>query len=87
MVEVTDDKGQVVPDAEMPIKFSISGAGEIAGVGNGNPTDMTSFQQHGRKTWRGKCLVIVRPNGKSGNITLKATAAGLEAAQIVISAK
>jgi beta-galactosidase len=84
MVEITDDKGQVVPNAEIPIQFSISGTGEIAGVGNASPTDMESFQRPERKTWRGKCLAIVRPTGKSGTITLKASANGLTPAQLVI---
>jgi beta-galactosidase len=84
MVEVVDDKGQVVPNAEVPIQFAVSGGGEIAGVGSGNPTDVASFQRPERKTWRGKCLVIVRPNGKRGMITLKATADSLTPAQVNI---
>ncbi|MEP7110835.1 MAG: glycoside hydrolase family 2 TIM barrel-domain containing protein [Ferruginibacter sp.] len=84
MVEITDEKGQVVPDDEIPIQFSISGAGEIAGVGNASPTDMASFKQPKRKTVNGKCLAIVRPTGNIGMITLKATAYGLRPAQIVI---
>lgn len=85
MVEVTDDKGQIVPYAEIPISFYISGEGELAGVGNGSPTDVASFRRPERKTWRGKCLAIVRPTGKNGAITLKATAIGLAPAQIVIN--
>lgn len=87
MVEVTDDKGQVVPNAEILIQFAISGAGEIAGVGNASPTELASFQQPQRKTVNGKCLVIVRPTGKIGTITLKATANGLTPAQIAVSAQ
>jgi len=87
MVEVTDDKGKVVPNAEIPVEFSISGAGEIAGVGNGSPTELASFQQPQRKTWRGRCLVIVRPKGNAGAITLKAAADGLTSAQINITTR
>lgn len=84
-VEVTDDLGQVVPTAELPIHFTISGAGEIAGVGNASPTDMASFQRPERKTVGGKCLAIVRPRGQRGTITLTATASGLPPAQVVIT--
>lgn len=87
MVEVTDERGQLVPNAELPIQFSISGAGQIAGVGSGNPTDVASFQRPEHKTWRGKCLVIVRPTGKAGSISLQATANGLTAARVVLSTK
>ncbi|MEO6733839.1 MAG: glycoside hydrolase family 2 TIM barrel-domain containing protein [Ferruginibacter sp.] len=84
MVEVTDEKGQVVPNAKIPILFSISGAGEIAAVGNGSPTEMASYQQPKRNTWNGKCLAIVRPTGKAGTINLKTTAVGLTLAQVTI---
>jgi beta-galactosidase len=87
MVEIRDDNGNLVPDAEVQVNFSISGSGEIAAVGNGNPTDMASFQNPERKTWRGNCLVIVRPNSNTGNITLKASAVELKPAQIIISTK
>jgi beta-galactosidase len=85
MVEVIDDKGQLVPNAEIPIQFSISGAGEIAGVGNTSPTELASFKRPERKTVNGKCLAIIRSTGKIGTITLKATANGLKPAQIVIT--
>jgi beta-galactosidase len=77
MVEVVDDNGQVVPVADIPVQFFISGAGEIAAVGNADPADLSSFQKPERKTFRGKCLVIVRPTGRKGTINLKATADGL----------
>lgn len=86
-VEVVDEKGAVVPTTDdMEISFELTGAGRIAGVGNGNPADLSSFQQNHKKVFQGKGLVIIRPNGKSGTILLKATANGLVPAQIVISA-
>ncbi|MEO6733833.1 MAG: glycoside hydrolase family 2 TIM barrel-domain containing protein [Ferruginibacter sp.] len=85
--EVIDANGRVVPNVELPLHFSINGSGEIAATGNANPSGMASMQQPQHKTFRGKCLVIVRPKGKSGSITLKATATGLAPAQIVISTK
>ncbi len=84
MVEVVDEKGRVVPDAEIPVQFSIVGPGEIAGVANASPTEHASFQQPTRRTFDGKCLVIVRPNGKTGTIILKAAAAGFASAETTI---
>ena len=85
--EVIDAKGRVVPDAELPLHFSIGGNGEIIATGNADPAGMASMQQPQHKTFRGKCLVIVRPKGKSGSIILKAKTAGLAPAQVVISTK
>ena len=83
-VEIVDDKSNIVPNANVPVEFSINGAGELAGVGNANPSDMASFKQPKRNTFRGRCLVILRPKGNPGNITLEARSPGLQAAKVVI---
>jgi beta-galactosidase len=85
--EIIDEKGQLVPNASLPLHFSITGNGEIAATGNANPADMQSFQKPERKTFRGKCLIIVRPNGSAGRITLKAEGKGLAGGEIVINTK
>ena len=85
MVEILDAEGNVIPDDDKTlVNFEISGNGEIAGVGSGSPTDMSSFQQPSKKSWQGKCLAIIRPKGAPGNIVLNATAEGLKGAEIEI---
>lgn len=62
-----DAVGNVVPNAEnIDVSFTISGNGELAGVGNGNPTDISSFKQPKKKVFHGKALVIIRPTGAKG---------------------
>jgi beta-galactosidase len=75
---VVDEKGNVVPNANIPVLFTITGNGELAVIGNANPADMESFKQPGRNTFRGKCLLILRPKGKAGETILEANAEGLE---------
>ncbi len=88
MVEVVDDEGNVIPWADdVTIHFEISGQGKLAGVGNGNPADMASFQQPVRKTYMGKCLAIVRPGSAAGKITVKATSEGLKEESIDVTVK
>ena len=86
-VEVTDNHGERVPDADVPLQFEISGAGVLAGVGNANPTDMKSFQKPACTSFRGRCLVILRPLGPAGTIVLKATGTGLSPAIIAITTR
>ncbi len=83
-IEIVDDQDRVVPNAEMPIQFSVSGEGEIAAVGSANPADMSSFKGSSKKTWRGICLVILRPSGKEGKIILKAEGNGVGSGEIVV---
>ncbi len=81
-VEVLDAAGELVPDAVAPVSFRISGAGELAGVGSANPKDVDSFQRPRHRTYHGQCLVVLRPNGEAGVITLRAESPHLQAATI-----
>jgi beta-galactosidase len=84
--EIIDDKGNVIPSVEeLDIKFQLIGNATIAAVGNGNSSDMSSFQQDHKKVFQGKALAIIRPNGTKGKVVLKATAMGLKDAVIEIN--
>ncbi len=85
--EVLDENDHVIPDATIPVHFSISGKGKIVATGNANPSDMQSFHTPARTTFRGRCLVIVRPEMQAGSITLKAEAKGLASNNLVITTK
>ena len=79
-----DQAGELVPDAVVPVSFSISGAAELAAAGSANPKDVQSFRQLRPKTFHGRCLAIVRPKGAAGPATVRAQADGLPPASIVV---
>ena len=83
-LEVLDQAGELVPDAVIPVNFSISGAAELAAVGTANPKDVQSFRNLRPKTFHGRCLAIARSKGGAGAATIRAQADGLPAASIVI---
>jgi beta-galactosidase len=82
MVQVLDEAGRLVPDAVVPVSFAVTGAGEIAAVGNANPKDVASFRQPRRDTFHGVCAVVVRPIGKRGAIEVRAESPGLESTAV-----
>jgi beta-galactosidase len=77
-VKVLDKDGNLVPDSNALIEFSVAGAGSIAGTDNGYQADTVSLKSNKRKCWKGMALVIIRSSGKKGNITLRATGKGLQ---------
>ncbi|HSI07619.1 MAG TPA: glycoside hydrolase family 2 TIM barrel-domain containing protein [Rariglobus sp.] len=83
-VEVVDARGQRVPDAVISIRFSVSGAGELAGQASAVPNEPASFRTPVRKTFQGRALAILRPLGAPGTITLQAAADGFPAAEITV---
>jgi beta-galactosidase len=88
MAEVVDANGNIIPwSDDITINFEISGTGKLAGVGNGNPADMSSFQQPRKKAFHGICLAIIQPETTPGKISIRATAEGLKDASLVITTK
>jgi beta-galactosidase len=85
VAEVTDAAGNRLPGADDLVKFDVSGPGAIAGVGNANPMSTESYQLPQRKAWKGRCLAIVKAGSEAGTINIKASVAGLPAAQISIT--
>jgi beta-galactosidase len=86
-VEITDVQGNLIPDAAIPVAFTVSGVGEIAGSGNACPYDMESFNNPVCITYHGRALAILRPliDTKAGTITLRAEADGLVTGEINIT--
>lgn len=86
--EIVDSEGNIVPDADgIIVTFELKGRGKVAGVGSGNPADMSSFQQPRKKTWQGICLAIVRPETTPGKIYISAKAEGLKEGSLTIYAE
>jgi beta-galactosidase len=66
--------------------FQVRGAGSVAGVGNGNPSDHDPDQAHQRHAFNGLGMVVVRAGEKAGVIQLTATAPGLRPASLNLQA-
>lgn len=77
LVEAVDAKGNLCPLADTMIHFDVQGPATIAGVGNGNPMSFESFQSDHYKLFYGKAMLIIRTEGKSGDIRITAAAEGL----------
>lgn len=86
-VEILDKDGNLCPNADNLVKFEVEGSGFIAGVDNGSQTSMERFKDNKRKAFYGKCMLVVRNNGKAGRISVRAVAEGLKEAEAVIASK
>ncbi len=80
-VELTDDKGVVVPIGSDRISFTLEGAGELVAVGNGSANQMDSFADAAsHRLDNGRALVVVRRTGGTAPLKLTASAPGLRPA-------
>ncbi|HEY3412461.1 MAG TPA: beta-galactosidase GalA [Armatimonadota bacterium] len=83
-VDILDAKGRVVPTADNQVTFSVAGAAQVIGVGNGDPSSHESDKASARKAFNGHCMVIVQAGTKTGSFTVKASAPGLNTAATTI---
>lgn len=84
-VEVLDAKGRPVPRADDLVVFEVSGAADVIGVGNGNPTSHEPDVASQRKAFNGLCQAIVRTRrGVAGEVRVTASAKGLKASTVVL---
>lgn len=95
-VSAVDAKGRLVPVSNNMVHFDLRGAGKIIGVGNGDPSchepdrflDQMGTPPHWQRSlFNGYSQIIVQGTKVAGKITLKASAEGLEKAEVTINAR
>jgi beta-galactosidase len=91
-VEALDKEGRPVPTANNHIGFTVSGAGALIGVGNGDPNCQQSDKEPKRSLFNGLAQVILQSARQPGEIRIEAVKEGWEGseltpAKLVIMAK
>lgn len=84
-VDVTDEDGNIVPDAANNVKFTVEGEGKLVGVDNGKQDDHQSYQDDNRDAFSGQLVAIVQSTKNAGEITVTASAEGLDPATVTIN--
>jgi len=85
-VLIVDTKGRVVPTADLPVTFSVSGPATIIGLNNGDPTNHEPEKGSQHSTYRGLAQVIVQSKlAGRGAFTLRAASPGLVAGEASVN--
>jgi beta-galactosidase len=87
-VRIEDDEGNLCPTVENLVRFTVTGEGEIAAVGNGNAASVEPFQAEQRKAFNGLCMLIIRSkNDQKGEISIRAESENFQASETIIVVK
>ncbi|MEJ2050802.1 MAG: DUF4982 domain-containing protein, partial [Calditrichota bacterium] len=86
-VRILDSQGNLVPQADNQVAFSVKGAGQLVAVGSGDQLSHESFVTNQRKAFNGMCLAVIRTTRQSGQIEVTASSPGLESASITLETK
>jgi len=79
---VADADGTPVPDAAMPLLFSVHGQGIILATDNADNADPSGFQKPQRNAYKGTAIAIIRATAAAGEVEVRVSAEGLQAATI-----
>ncbi|HLO78486.1 MAG TPA: glycoside hydrolase family 2 TIM barrel-domain containing protein, partial [Magnetospirillum sp.] len=84
-VEAIDAQGRPVPTAGLPVEFDLRGPGATIGVGNGDPNNHDAEKGNTVKLFNGLAQVILQSRrAGTGELVLRATSAGLTAAEATL---
>jgi beta-galactosidase len=86
-VEAIDETGRLQMNADLKVRFTVTGAATIGAVGNGDGQSKESYAGNSFNLFHGRALVVLRGMRKSGKIKLIATTDGMRASSIVLASK
>lgn len=82
--EVLDAQGRMVPDAQVPLTFSLEGQGTIKATGSANPRGIKSFTDPRTLTFHGTALAIIQPGNEAGPATVRVASPGVKGGTLVL---
>jgi beta-galactosidase len=87
-VRALDAQGRAVPLAQNEVTFAVSGGGRSIGHGNGDPNSHEDEKGATRRLFNGLAQLIVQTSyDAKDDLTINASAAGLQAASVTIPVK
>ena len=87
-VKAVDARGDVVPQAAVDVRFTLTGPIEIVAVDNGDATSHAALRANTARTYNGLALAVLRTRrGGAGRATLAVSAAALSGASVELTVR
>lgn len=84
IVDIVDDKGNIVKLGDNEITCTIDGPAQLLGLEAGNNADMTNYSDNVHRAYRGFLMAYVKTQGTPGKVTVKFSSPYLESAEVEI---
>lgn len=87
-VELLDANGTPIyaRKDDRKVRVRVTGAATLAGIGNGNPVDVSSFQSGERTTFHGRVVAVIQASSKPGPIVIDIDTEDLPSRQVRLHA-
>ena len=87
IVEVIDGKGNICPNASIPLTATVKGAAQFLAFASADLKDTEPYTSAYVKTWKGRALLAVRSSQKAGSTLVKIEGQGLSKKATTIQLK
>lgn len=77
-IDGLDEKDRFVANANNRVNVSVTGAGRLVGLDNGDSTDFEQYKGNSRRLFSGKLLAIIGAKDYAGDILLTVSSPGLK---------
>lgn len=84
-ISMIDEDQNPVDNANNRVEVSVSGAGRLIGLDNGDSTDYDQYKGTSRRLFSGKLLAIIAAKQEPGEISVKVTSKGLPDKELKLS--
>ncbi|PQP83266.1 glycoside hydrolase family 2 [Paenibacillus sp. PCH8] len=79
-INVEDEAGNPVHNANNRVQVQVSGAGRLLGLDNGDSTDYDPYKGLSRRLFSGKLMAIIGATDEAGTVRIEVSSEGLEGA-------
>lgn len=86
-VSVFDQQGNPVENANNRINVTVTGAGRLIGIENGDSTDFDAYKGKSKRLFGGKLLAVIGAKQEAGEITVICTSPGLAEGRLLLQAE
>lgn len=84
-IDLVDENGNIVEDANNLIGVSVSGEGKLLALDNGNQVDHEPYDSGQRQAFNGRLVAIIKSTTASGTITVNVESVGIKGQSITIT--
>lgn len=85
-INTLDQEGTFVANSRSRVHVSVTGAGRLVGLDNGDSTDFEQYKGTSRRLFSGRLLAIIAAKAEAGEVQMEVTSPGLTPATLTIPA-
>ncbi len=84
-IELLDEEGRIVPDANVPLTATLTENALLAGFGSANPVTDEDYTDNKTVSYRGTAMAIIRAGYETGELVLTVSGEGIKSESVVLT--